>query len=61
MDLKTNCRGLVGTPIAGAILHAQGGKFTGMVGYSAGIILAGSIFIFLARMNVAKWKFIARV
>lgn len=54
-------RGLTGTPIAGAILHAQGGKFNGMIGFSAGIILAGTIFVFLARMNVAKWKVFAKV
>jgi hypothetical protein len=53
---------LTGTPIAGAILNAQGGtNFNGMAGFSAGIIAAGSIFIFLARMTIAKWKIIVRV
>lgn len=49
--------GLTGTPIAGAILHHQGGEYSGMIGFSAGIILAGTVFIFLSRMTVAQWKF----
>jgi hypothetical protein len=53
--------GLTGTPIAGAILHAQGGKFSGMVGFSAGIIAVGTVFVFLARMNAAKWKVFVKV
>jgi MFS family permease len=54
--------GLTGTPIAGAILHAQGGNNpSGMVGFSAGIIAVGTIFVFLARMNAAKWKVFVKV
>jgi hypothetical protein len=57
-----NDSGLTGTPIAGAILYSQGGNdFRGMVGYSAGIILAGTINIAIARMFVAKWKLVAKV
>lgn len=48
--------GLTGTPIAGAILHHQGGKYTGLIGFSAGIILAGTVFIFFSRMTTAGWK-----
>jgi MFS family permease len=57
------CRGLTGTPIAGAILHSSDGgqDWNGMVGFSAGIIMAGSIFILSARMNQAKWKVVKRV
>ena len=54
-------RGLTGTPIAGALLIAENGSFTAMVGYSAGSILFGTILAIVARMYVSKWKLLAKV
>jgi hypothetical protein len=52
---------LTGTPIAGALLNAENGSFTAVVGYAAGSILLGTILAFVARMYVSKWKLLARV
>jgi len=52
--------GLIGTPIAGALLNADHGSFAGVVGYSAGGILIGTTLALVARMYISKGKVWAR-
>ncbi|KAF4868516.1 Aspyridones efflux protein apdF [Colletotrichum siamense] len=53
---------LIGQPIAGAIISAEGGKYTGAQAYAGACMLAGMCFLIAARMARArkhgKWLWI---
>jgi hypothetical protein len=60
-EWNSRFRALIGTPIAGALLNAQGGSFSGAVGFSAGSIFIGTALVFVARMFVSKWRIKVKV
>lgn len=48
--------GLVGNPIAGAIVDANNGKYWGMNVFSGIMVLAGACMYIVTRMYIAGWK-----
>jgi MFS family permease len=53
--------GLIGSPIAGAIVTRNHGKYWGLNVFAGVFIMAGAAMFTLTRMYVAKWKVVARV
>jgi MFS family permease len=53
--------GLVGNPIAGAIVTANAGKYWGMNVFAGVMLMVGASLFILTRMYVAGWKVGARV
>ncbi|KAL6702683.1 hypothetical protein ACN47E_001230 [Coniothyrium glycines] len=53
--------GLVGNPIAGAIVDHNHGKFWGLNVFSGIVMMAGAALFLLTRMYLAGWKIAARV
>ncbi|KAH5439841.1 hypothetical protein HBI47_044980 [Parastagonospora nodorum] len=53
--------GLVGAPIAGAIVDANGGRFWGLNVFSGVMLLAGALMFGVTRMDVAGWQMAKRV
>lgn len=47
---------LTGTPIAGAILSAQGGKFTGAAYCAGAMVIVGTVAILVARQLMVRKK-----
>lgn len=52
----TSIAGLVGNPIAGAIVDANHGAFWGLNVFSGVMILSGSAMFAFTRMYIADWK-----
>lgn len=57
----TSIAGLVGSPIAGAIVDANHGSFWGLNVFSGVMILAGSSIFAFTRMYIADWKLLTIV
>jgi len=53
--------GLVGAPIAGAIVDANGGKFWGLNLFSGIMLLAGALMFGVTRMGVAGWQLAKKI
>ncbi|KAJ4374017.1 hypothetical protein N0V83_002756 [Neocucurbitaria cava] len=53
--------GLVGNPIAGAIVDHNHGKYWGLNVFSGIMLLSGASLFLFTRMYVANWKLLARV
>ncbi|KAF2741252.1 MFS general substrate transporter [Polyplosphaeria fusca] len=53
--------GLVGSPIAGAIVKSENGGFNGTSIFAGVMLLAGAAVFVLARMHVARWKLFAKI
>ncbi|KZM19640.1 uncharacterized protein EKO05_0004235 [Ascochyta rabiei] len=53
--------GLVGNPIAGAIVTSNHGKYWGLNVFAGVLLLAGASFFTLTRMYVAGWKVAAKI
>ncbi|KAH6620461.1 major facilitator superfamily domain-containing protein [Boeremia exigua] len=53
--------GLVGNPIAGAIVTKNKGKYWGLNVFSGVLLLAGASMFAFTRMYIAKWKIAAKV
>ncbi|KAF2021995.1 MFS general substrate transporter [Aaosphaeria arxii CBS 175.79] len=53
--------GLAGSPIAGAILAADNGSFTGLNVFAGVMMITGAILFTLTRMYLANWKVIMRI
>lgn len=53
--------GLVGNPIAGAIVDHQGGKFWGLNVFSGVMLATGAILFLLTRMHLANWQVFLRI
>lgn len=52
--------GLVGNPIAGAIIDANKGDFWGLNVFAGVTLLAGAFMFTITRMYIANWKLIGR-
>ncbi|KAF1919567.1 hypothetical protein BDU57DRAFT_512723 [Ampelomyces quisqualis] len=52
---------LVGSPITGAIVKAQGGGYEGLTGYSGAALMIGVGFVAVARGVLGEWKLWAKV
>lgn len=48
--------GLVGNPIAGAIVDADNGKFHGLSIFAGVVMIAGAVMFTMTRMLYAQWK-----
>ncbi|KAF2819870.1 MFS general substrate transporter [Ophiobolus disseminans] len=57
----TSFAGLVGNPIAGAIVDADNGAFWGLNVFSGIMLLAGASMFTLTRFYIADWKIAAKV
>lgn len=53
--------GLVGAPIAGAIVSHNDGKYWGMNVFSGVLLLSGAALFTLTRMYVAGWQVAKKV
>jgi hypothetical protein len=53
--------GLVGAPIAGAIVSSNGGKYWGMNVFSGVMLMTGAAMFTFTRMYIADWKVAKRV
>ncbi|KAF1841859.1 MFS general substrate transporter [Cucurbitaria berberidis CBS 394.84] len=53
--------GLVGNPIAGAIVSRNNGKYWGLNVFAGIMLLAGASMFFCTRMYIAKWRLLVRV
>lgn len=53
--------GLVGNPIAGAIVNRNHGKYWGLNVFAGVMLAAGSSFFLLTRMSLAQWKIAVKV
>jgi 2-keto-4-pentenoate hydratase len=53
--------GLVGNPIAGAIVVANNGAFWGLHVFAGIMLLTGALCFMFTRMYIADWKLLARV
>jgi MFS family permease len=53
--------GLVGNPIAGAIVDADHGKYWGLNVFSGVMLMSGALMFTVTRMYVADWKVMKRV
>jgi MFS family permease len=53
--------GLVGNPIAGAIVVAENGAYWGLNVFSGVMLMAGAIMFIITRMYIADWKLMKRV
>jgi MFS family permease len=53
--------GLVGNPIAGAIVSHNNGKYWGLNVFAGVMLLAGACMFLLTRMYIAQWKVLAKV
>lgn len=53
--------GLIGNPIAGAIVDRNHGKFWGLNVFAGVMMAAGASMFLLARMYVAQWKLIIKI
>jgi MFS family permease len=53
--------GLVGNPIAGAIVAADNGKFWGLNVFSGVMLMAGALMFTVTRMYIADWQVMKRV
>jgi predicted MFS family arabinose efflux permease len=53
--------GLVGNPIAGAIVGANNGKFWGLNVFSGVMLMAGAFMFTVTRMYIADWQVMKRV
>jgi MFS family permease len=52
--------GLVGNPIAGAIIDANNGDFWGLNVFAGVTLLAGAFMFTVTRMYIANWNWIGR-
>jgi hypothetical protein len=52
---------LIGSPIAGAIVKAQGGGYEGLIGFSGAALMVGVGFAAVARGVLVEWKLLAKV
>jgi MFS family permease len=53
--------GLVGNPIAGAIVSANNGAYWGLNVFAGVMLIAGALFFIFTRMYIADWKFAKKV
>jgi MFS family permease len=53
--------GLVGNPIAGAIVAKNHGQYWGLNVFSGVMLLAGASMYVVTRMYIAEWKLFAKV
>ena len=53
--------GLVGNPIAGAIVSHNHGKFWGLNVFAGIMLLGGTIMFTITRLYVAQWKVFVRI
>lgn len=53
--------GLVGSPLAGALIQAHGGGYLYAQIWSGGVIAVGSVFLWIARMAKTEGKFWVKV
>lgn len=53
--------GLVGNPIAGAIVVHNHGKYWGLNVFAGVMLLSGASLFLLTRMYIAQWKIAAKV
>lgn len=53
--------GLVGNPIAGAIVDRDNGKYWGLNVFAGIMLIAGSLMFTTTRMYLAEWKLLAKV
>jgi MFS family permease len=53
--------GLVGNPIAGAIVDANGGQYWGLNVFAGVMLTAGALMFTLTRFYVADWKVFVKV
>lgn len=53
--------GLIGAPIAGAIVDADNGEFWGLNVFAGVMLVAGASLFILTRMYIAEWKVFKRV
>lgn len=52
---------LIGSPIAGAIVNAQGGGYDGLIAFSGASLMVGVGFAAVARGVLGEWKLLAKV
>jgi MFS family permease len=53
--------GLVGNPIAGAIVDAENGDYWGLNVFSGVMLMTGALMFAFTRMYIAEWKVFKRV
>ncbi|KAF2031231.1 MFS general substrate transporter [Setomelanomma holmii] len=53
--------GLVGNPIAGAIVEADNGSYWGLNVFAGIMLMAGALMFLFTRMYIAEWKVMKRV
>jgi len=57
----TSFAGLVGNPIAGAIVDANNGSFWGVNVFAGIMLLSGASMFLVTRFYIAGWKLLAKV
>jgi MFS family permease len=53
--------GLVGNPIAGAIVDANNGAYWGLNVFSGVLLTSGALFFIFTRMYIADWKIVKKI